>query len=146
MSHRFFERTVGIYFDDLDPMQVLHNARYLLLFERTLGAFWMDRGLGAFGDSERPDQFHMVCHNEVTYLLPVKGVGRVRVRLWAERIGRTSLTFAFRLLANDRDEVHARGARTIVHVDSTTLRPTPWSDAFREALAPYTADSGPDDR
>lgn len=139
MSHRFFERLVGIYFDDLDPLHVLHNARYLLLFERTLGAFWMDQGLGAFGDSGRPEEFHMVRHNEVEYLSPVRGVGKVRVRLWVERIGRSSLTFAFRLLADDSDHLYARGRRTVVHVDHATLRPAPWSDGMREALRPWTA-------
>ena len=30
----------SIYFDDLDVFGVLHNARYPLLIERTIGAFW----------------------------------------------------------------------------------------------------------
>ena len=37
---RFYETIHGVYFDDLDGFQILHNARYLLLFERTIGAFW----------------------------------------------------------------------------------------------------------
>jgi acyl-CoA thioester hydrolase len=31
---RFHEAIHGVYFDDLDAFQILHNARYLLLFER----------------------------------------------------------------------------------------------------------------
>ena len=110
MSHRFFEEIAGVYFDDLDTFHVLHNARYLLLFERAIGAFWMELGLGDFTDN--PDeQFHMVRHNEMEYLAPVKGVGRVRVRLWIEKLGNTSLTFAFRLMPLDRDELCAKAAR-----------------------------------
>ena len=135
---RFFEQTLGVYFDDLDPFHILHNARYVLLFERTLGAFWMDLGLGAFQDSDRPEQFHLVARNEIDYLTPVRGVGKVRVRVWVERIGRTSLTFAFRVLPLDRDVEHARGRRSIVHVDPDTLRPEPWSDEVRALLAPWT--------
>ncbi len=37
---RFHEQVHGVYFDDLDAFQILHNARYLLLFERTIGSFW----------------------------------------------------------------------------------------------------------
>lgn len=135
---RFFEQTRGVYFDDLDPFHILHNARYVLLFERTLGAFWMELGFGAFQDEDRPDQFHLVARNEIDYVEPVRGVGKVRVRVWIERIGRTSMTFAFRVLADDRDNVHARGRRTIVHVQPKTLRPVPWTQEVRELLAPWT--------
>lgn len=135
---RFFEQTLGVYFDDLDPFHILHNARYVLLFERTLGAFWMDLGFGAFQDAGRPDQFHLVARNEIDYVEPVHGVGRVRVRVWVETIGRTSLTFAFRVLPLDKDSDHARGKRTIVHVDPQTLRPTPWTDEVRQLLAAWT--------
>ena len=38
---RFYEAIHGVYFDDLDALQILHNSRYLLLFERTIGSFWM---------------------------------------------------------------------------------------------------------
>lgn len=135
---RFFEQTLGVYFDDLDPFHILHNARYIVLFERTLGAFWMDLGLGAFQQANRPEQFHLVARNEIDYLMPVKGVGRVRARVWVERIGTTSLTFAFRLLPLDQDIDHARGKRVIVHVEPGTLKPTPWSAEVRAVLAPYT--------
>jgi len=136
---RFFEQTLGVYFDDLDPFHILHNARYVLLFERTLGAFWMELGFGAFQEADRPEQFHLVARNEIDYKEPVRGVGKVRVRVWVERIGQTSLTFAFRVLPLDRDIEHARGQRTIVHVDPKTLRPVPWSADVRALLAPYTA-------
>ena len=136
---RFFEQTLGVYFDDLDPFHILHNARYVLLFERTLGAFWMDLGFGEFQDAGRPEQFHLVARNEIDYLEPVRGVGRVRVRVWVEAIGRTSLTFAFRVLPHDKDVDHARGKRTIVHVAPDTLRPAPWADEVRQLLAPWTA-------
>ena len=136
---RFFEQTLGVYFDDLDPFHILHNARYVLLFERTLGAFWMELGFGAVLEADRPEQFHLVARNEIDYKEPVRGVGKVRVRVWVERIGQTSLTFAFRVLPLDRDIEHARGQRTIVHVDPKTLRPVPWSADVRALLAPYTA-------
>lgn len=134
---RFFEQTFGVYFDDLDSFHILHNARYLLLFERALGAFWMELGFGSFQDD--PDQFHFVARNEVDYKSPVDGVGRVRIRVSIARFGRTSLTFGFRLMPLDRDVDHAVGKRTIVRVDADSRRPVPWSDEFRAKLAPYTS-------
>ncbi|MDP2312353.1 MAG: thioesterase family protein [Pseudomonadota bacterium] len=140
---RFHENVMGVYFDDLDAFQILHNARYLLLFERTIGSFWRHMGWGAVIDPvNNPDQYHMVRANTVEYLRPVRGVNDVRVRIWVEKLGRTSLTFGMRVLAMDHDDDHARGTRTIVRVDPVTFAPLPWTPAFREKLAPYRADLG----
>lgn len=138
---RFYEQVMGVYFDDLDAFQILHNARYLLLFERTIGSFWKHMGWGGTLDAQRnPDQFHMVRANDIEYLSPVRGVGDVRVRIWVDRLGSSSLRFGVRVLAMDQDHDHARGTRTIVRVDPVSFRPVPWSDPFREQLRPYRAD------
>ncbi|RMG11875.1 MAG: acyl-CoA thioesterase [Planctomycetota bacterium] len=134
---RFHEQVMGVYFDDLDPYRILHNARYLLLFERTLGSFWRVMGFGDF--QGEPETFHLVRANQVEYLAPVKGTCEVRVRVWIERLGETSLTFGFRLMPLDEDRDCARGQRTIVCVDPSTWRPRPWSDDFRRQVSPWVA-------
>ena len=138
---RFHEMVHGVYFDDLDPFQILHNARYLLLFERTVGGFWTHLGWGGLLDAQRnPDQFHLVRANKMEYLRAVNGVGEVRARVWVEKLGNTSLTFGFRLLPLDEDVEYAVGERVIVRIDPETRRPTPWTDEFRRRLAPYRRD------
>jgi acyl-CoA thioester hydrolase len=138
---RFHEAIHGVYFDDLDAFQILHNARYLLLFERTIGSFWHHLGWGSTLDMQNnPDQFHFVARNEIDYQRPIVGMGQVRVRICIEKLGRTSLTFGFRLLPLDEDTEYARGKRVVVRVDPKSKRPTPWTDEFREAIAPYRAD------
>ena len=140
-SHRFYENVMGVYFDDLDAFQILHNARYLLLFERTIGAFWKHMGWGGVLDAQRnPDQFHMVRANTVEYLSPVRGVCEVRVRVWIERLGTSSLTFGFRVLPIDRDTDHCRGTRTLVRVDPDSFRPVAWSPSIVAQLGPWRAD------
>ena len=138
---RFYEQTMGVYFDDLDAFGILHNARYLLLFERTLGSFWRHVGLGSF-DLEGADHHHLVAANKIAYERPVRGIGDVRVRLWIERIGRTSLTIGFKLMPMDQDVDFAVGERVVVCVDPETYRPTPWSDGFRELVGPFAKDPG----
>ena len=135
--NRFHERVMGVYFDDLDPYRILHNARYLLLFERTLGSFWQTLGFGSLQEVEHPDRFHFVKANTVEYERPVRGVGDVRVRVWVERLGSSSLTFGFVLMPMDSDDVHATGTRTVVRVDPNTWRPAPWTDSFRAILADW---------
>lgn len=135
---RFHEAVHGVYFDDLDAFRILHNARFILLFERTVGSFWRHLGWGGPIDMDHdPDQFHLVRANHVDYLRPMRGMGQVRVRVWVKRLGRTSLTFSLRCLPLDEDEDYATGTRTLVRVNSETWRPEPWSDKFREALRPY---------
>lgn len=136
---RFHEQVMGVYFDDLDAFYILHNARYLVLFERTLGSFWEMLGSGTFEPESDGDHNHLVRANTIEYLMPVRGTGRVRVRVWIQKLGRTSLTIGFRVMPMDRDEDHAIGTRTIVRVDPATQRPEPWTDLFRQRIAPWVA-------
>ena len=141
---RFYEAIHGVYFDDLDALQILHNSRYLLLFERTIGSFWM-RTMGWGGvldESTNPDRYHLVRTNEIEYLRPVTGIGEVRVRIWVEKLGRTSLTFGMRVLPMDEDRDYARGTRVLVCVDAATRTPTPWSDELRQKIAPFIRKPG----
>lgn len=135
---RFHETIHGVYFDDLDAFHILHNARYLLLFEHAVGSFWRHLGwAGVLDFNSNPDQFHLVRANAIEYRRPVVGTGQVRVRVWIERLGRTSLTFGLRVMPLDEDVEHATGRRTVVRVDPTSKRPCPWSDTFRAQIAPY---------
>lgn len=136
---RFYEAIHGVYFDDLDALQILHNSRYLLLFERTIGSFWqrtMGWG-GALDTGKNPDRYQLVRTNQLEYLRPVNTIGEVRVRIWIEKLGRTSLTFAMRVLPMDQDIDYATGTRVIVCVDPETRKPAPWSDELRAKLAPF---------
>ena len=135
---KFFETVHGVFFDDLDAFHILHNARYVLLFERTIGSFWQALGWGGPLDADRnPDQFHLVRANHIEYERPVVGIGKVRGRIWIEKLGRTSLCFGFHCLPMDEDLPYANGTRVIVKVDPEQHRPTPWSDSFRDTVAPY---------
>ncbi|WP_373047815.1 acyl-CoA thioesterase [Vulgatibacter sp.] len=139
---RFYETTHGVYFDDLDAFQILHNARYVLLIERTIGSFWKQLGQrgGLLDFAANPDMSHLVRANHIQYDRPVTGVGEVRVRIWVEKLGSTSLTFGFRVLPLDEDVDYATGSRVLVRIDPETRKPVPWTDALREKLAPYRRD------
>ena len=127
---RHYEQVMGVYFDDLDPFGILHNARYLLLFERTLGSFWQNA-------PQTQDHSHVVRANRIEYLKPFHGTGQVRVRVWVEAMGRTSMTFGFRLMPMDEDVDYAVGERVVVCVDPSTWRPTAWSDDYRALMAEW---------
>ncbi len=129
---RFHETTYSIFLDDLDAIGVLHNSRYLLVFERALGAFWRHLGWTNLLDYEaNPDGLQVVRENRVEYLRPVRGVEEVRVRTFVERLGQTSITFGFLMLPTDDETPFARGTRVMVKIDPEARTPSPFSNDFR---------------
>ncbi|GLY95109.1 thioesterase family protein [Actinoplanes sp. NBRC 103695] len=122
-----------VHFDDLDPMGVLHNARYSVLVEHAITSWWSDRGVSyAGGAPTTPDAFNVVRDFAITYHRPVRGTGQVNVHFWLERVGGTSADYRFRVLSTDGATVHAEGRRLAVRVDPATMRPAPWTDHGRE--------------
>lgn len=145
MSGRFYEQVMGVYFDDLDAFFILHNARYLLLFERTLGSFWQELGFVGHAPDDPTathEHTHLVRANSVEYLRPFRGTGKVRVRVWVERLGRSSMTIAFRMMPLDQDVDYAVGRRVVVRIDPDTYRAAPWTPAFRELIEPWVSEGG----
>jgi acyl-CoA thioester hydrolase len=123
---------VSVHFDDLDAMGVVHNARYALLLERAMAAFWAAQG-HSFVDG-RPttsDSFNVVKEYRITYHTPIRTAGDVAVHLWTDRVGETSGTYGFRIVSVDGSTVHAEGIRVVVKLDPATMRPAAWTPESR---------------
>ena len=123
---------VPVHFDDLDPIGVVHNARYALLIERALATFWRQHG-HTFRDGRptTPDAFNVVKEFSISYRAPIAGIGEIRVHFWLEHIGSSCAVYAYRLLSFDGATVYADGRRVIVKLDPKTLRPSPWTPEVR---------------
>jgi acyl-CoA thioester hydrolase len=68
---------------------------------------------------------------EAEYLKVLRFDDEIEVRLRVEKVGRTSVTYAWTI---DKDgEAHIKGRHTVVHVDAED-RPEPLADGFRAAL------------
>lgn len=134
----FHEATQAVYFDDFDAYRILHNARYLLFVERTIGSFWLRLGWqGTMNVDGNPDAFHVVRANHIEYHVPVDRMGDVRVRIWIAKLGVSSVVFGFSVLSNDGTVEHASGQRVLVCIDPETRTKQPWSGAFRAAVGPF---------
>ncbi|WP_245966486.1 acyl-CoA thioesterase [Sphaerisporangium album] len=70
---------------------------------------------------------------QITYHVPIQGVGEPLVHFWLEHLGDSSGVYGFRVLSSDGQTVHAEGRRVNVNLDPATLRPTPFSDETRDA-------------
>jgi acyl-CoA thioester hydrolase len=128
---------VLIHFEDLDAMGVVHNARYVLLFERALAAYWTRAGWPFDPGAPRfAEVFFAVRESGITYHIPITRAGTVQVQLWLDKLGNTSVTYGFRVLSEDGTVLHAEGRRVQVRIDPATLRPAPIGPALREACGP----------
>jgi acyl-CoA thioester hydrolase len=131
---------VDVHFDDLDAMGMLHNARYALLFERAVFAYWTPLGWSPdIAKSRFDDVFLAVKEFTITYHAPVTEPGQVAVEFWIEKLGTSSAIYGFRVLSEDRSLVHAEGRRVNVKLDPGTLRPAPFSQELRDAAVPLMA-------
>jgi len=127
---------VDVHFDDLDAMGIVHNARYAVLLERALSAYWSRHGFTfTNGRATQPDVFHAVAEYAISYRTPVRGTGPIGVHFWIERLGESSATYGFRVQSQDGTTVHAEGRRVNIKMDPVTLRPTPWTQRACEVAA-----------
>jgi acyl-CoA thioester hydrolase len=132
-----FRSIQHVYFDDLDALNILHNARFLLFIERARGELLNAMGLHWQDDvAHNPDKFHVVAEHRIRYLAPVRGEGDVAVDLWLTRLGTTSAVVTARVVAVDGSVVFAESDTRIVRLDGTTFRPAPWSEKFRAIVGP----------
>src|SRR5262245_34184373 len=119
-GHRFAHRSF-VHFDELDPMQMLHNARMAAHVERATVAFYASLGRRWERNvADNPDQFHVVRELCVEFLQPFVGTGEMQVELWVEKLGSTSCVYGFRCASVDGRVVRARGRRAIVKLDPAT--------------------------
>ncbi len=123
-----------VYFDEMDPLGVLHNSRFAVHFERAQSALFEHLGYGWADLSQRHEDINYVVRDIcVSFTAPVSSPGVMRVAVIAERLGRTSATWGYRCIVPGPDgaEVEvAQGTRVVVKVDGSG-RPAPWTDPFR---------------
>lgn len=127
-----YVQPIAVHFDDLDAMGLVHNARYAVLLERSLSAYWAERGHSfAGGRPTSPDVFHAVREFAITYQAPIRGTGEVLVHFWLDHLGASSASYGFRVLSPDGATTYAEGRRTNIRLDPATLRPAPWTESAR---------------
>lgn len=121
--------------DDLDPMGMIHNARYPLMFDRAVTEYWVGHGWSLDpAHSTIPDVWQVVRELSITYEYPVFGMRTILLHLWIEKMGRTSFTYGFEFRSADGALRHAAGRRVQVRLDPATLQPCPLSDVGRAKL------------
>lgn len=123
-----------VYFDEMDPLGVMHNSRFSVHVERAQSALFEELGYGWTELSERHEDIGYVVRGiALEFTAPVASPGVMTVEVVAVRLGRTSATWGYRCAVpgSEGDDVPvASGTRVVVKVDGSG-QPTPWTDSFR---------------
>lgn len=125
-------------FDELDALWVLHHSRLVAHAERLQQA-WFDAVMEpeAFDPERYPDLYVVVRNINVTYEVPMKGVGPYRAYLWVKRLREAGLTTGFEFWSGDGSSRYCRGERTVCRLSTKTHQPCGWTAAFRDRVEPW---------
>lgn len=129
-SKLLIEVPVELRWRDLDALNHVNNASFLTYFEEArLRWFATLRGPWS-GERYSP----VLAAVQVDYHRQLGWPAQVVVELGCERVGRTSLTLAHRLIgAGDRGAIYAAGTSVLVWVDPGSGKPVPLPDAVLAA-------------
>jgi acyl-CoA thioester hydrolase len=135
--------TVEVFWEDLDPQGVLHNARYSVLLEHALSAYWNRAGYPWDPSAEHfRDMFFVVREFSITFHAPITRPGRVAVLFWFDHVGASSIVYGFEILSDDGSVTYASGRRVQVRLDPDTMRPARITSQFRELARPLMLRAG----
>lgn len=113
---------------EVDAQAVVFNSRYLEYFDIGITEYFRAVGLYPEPNLKGAPELHVV-KAEVVYRAPVLLDELVDICVRCEKIGRTSLSFAFEVHGEAHgpggDDLRASGFEVQVHVDEPRGRPTP---------------------
>ena len=126
-----------VYFDELDGLGVLHHTRHLLHLERAQQKFFEHLlGVPDF-DADRDEDIYVVVHSlDARFREPVSKPGQIVVDYTIQRIRSSGVTMQFSI-RHPNGKIYCDGTRTVCKLSATTHQPTPWTEAFREAMERY---------
>lgn len=109
---------------EVDAQGVVFNSRYLEYFDIGITEYFRAVGLYPEPNLKGAPELHVV-KAEVTYHAPVLIDEMMAICVRCEKIGRTSIRFAFEVHGEGTEDLRASGIEVSVHVDEPRGRPTP---------------------
>ena len=80
-------RQLHVHFDDLDPVGVVHNARYAVLLERAISLYWQEHGMFIKDSAPScPDLVSVVREFAITFHAPIRSMGPIDVHFWLDKM------------------------------------------------------------
>jgi acyl-CoA thioester hydrolase len=131
--YRFVHR-LRVGFDETDAQGVVYYGRYMPYFDRARVEYL--RRLGLLTAMTGEPEFVMRAQH-VEYHAPARFDDEVEVYARVERVGRTSVTWAFDAYRAETGEHLVSATQVAVSIAPANRRPVQVSDAFRESVARF---------
>jgi YbgC/YbaW family acyl-CoA thioester hydrolase len=141
MASRFMRR-VAVRFDDVDYARILYLPRQIHYLLIVLEQYIVEElGLPI---KEMFDEQHLsmpTVNINVDFKRPLQFGEVAEISLWVERIGDTSITFAYEAANAATQELTCTARHTVVMVDDRNMRPLTVPQDYRRALSPFLAET-----
>ena len=125
-----FVASLGVRWRDLDAFNHVNNSSYLTYLEEAR-LQWLSHVPGPWFDEHA---MPVMAASQVNYRLPIAWPAKLRVQLFRERLGNSSMTIAHRVVDAERpDTLYCDGNVVMVWVDPAAGRPVPLPEAIRNA-------------
>ncbi len=121
---------IGVRWRDLDAFNHVNNSTFLTYLEEAR-LVWLSKIRGPwFSETYLP----VLAASEVNYRAPINWPGQVVVELYCERLGKSSLTLAHRVVdAQQPDRLYSDGRTVMVWTEPASGRAIPLPEAIRDA-------------
>lgn len=119
---------------DIDANGHVFNARYLIYVDDALTDYLEASGL-AFQEHGEEGFLMVLARTEIDYRAEAVLGDTLATSITTERIGNTSLVFAFEIIEEESERLVASGVEVYVTVDSVERRPIRVPDQVRERLS-----------
>jgi acyl-CoA thioester hydrolase len=132
MATPLFTAAIDVRWRDLDAFNHVNNSNYLTYLEEAR-LQWLSHVPGPwFDDHAMP----VMAAVQLNYRRPIEWPAQLRVELFCERLGTSSMTIGHRILdAEHGDRLYGDGHVVMVWMDPATGKPVPLPGAIRAAAA-----------
>jgi acyl-CoA thioester hydrolase len=131
--YRFLHR-IRVGFDETDAQGVVYYGRYMPYFDRARVEYL--RRIGQLTHVPGAPEFVMRAQ-QVEYHAPARFDDEVEVFARVERLGRTSVAWAFDAYRAEADEHLVSATQVAVFIDPAARRPVEVPETFRHAVARF---------
>jgi acyl-CoA thioester hydrolase len=126
------EADISVRWRDLDAFNHVNNSNYLTYLEEAR-LQWLQQLPGEWMNAQAAP---VMAASEVNYRRPIAWPAQVRVQLFGERLGNTSMVIGHRIIdANDGELVYCDGRVVMVWMNPQTGKSVPLPQVVRDSAA-----------
>lgn len=126
------EADISVRWRDLDAFNHVNNSNYLTYLEEAR-LQWLQRLPGEWMNAQAAP---VMAASEVNYRRPIEWPAQVRVQLFSQRLGNSSMVIGHRILdANDSERVYCDGHVVMVWMNPQTGKSVPLPKVVRDSAA-----------